>query len=417
MTPPCQEGSLALRCAAAVAAAALALSCTEDPLALGADEAPGASTETRDITLSASDLPSWRDTSLTGFATPSTAAFTLVAEESGFSARTLALFDVPDTVRTFADTLPAERYDSVTFRLQIDTVRSELPELPVTFRIVSLTQPFDADEVTWEEAAPGTPWGSPGGSLGVVLASAQLSALADTLPMDLAVAGDSLLKAWRSEDGGDGVAVLVEGGGARVRVQQVLLRYDVLLEGRTAFIEQSQVPDPRTFITDPPLPDAGLPLRVGGLPASRFYLEFVPPGSVDGIPLVGSTVNHAELILRPLAPPPQPFALETTLEVRQVSLLGDPFTLGEKTPIGSSDAGLTALSPDTLATGRPLRLDVTSLLARAAADSLGAIRIGLRADPDAQTFGFWEFGSIESMPAMRPRLRLILSPPPDFGVP
>ncbi|MCG8467936.1 MAG: hypothetical protein MJB57_06940, partial [Gemmatimonadetes bacterium] len=77
-----------------------------------------------------------------------------------------------------------------------------------------------------------------------------------------------------------------------------------------------------------------------------------------------------------------------------------------------------SLAADSLATGRPLTFDITVLMQRASlSDTRDPIRIGLRADPDAQTFGFWEFGSAESPVALRPRFRVILSPPPTFGVP
>jgi len=146
-------------------------------------------------------------------------------------------------------------------------------------------------------------------------------------------------------------------------------------------------------------------------------LDFTPPVTLDGVSLSGATINHAELILHPLPAPPDPFAAEAPLAVRQITLLADPFKFGAKTPIGSADGALMALDPDTLATGAPLRLDVTLLIGRAVRDSFPNIRIGLRADPDAQTLGFWEFGSIEAVAALRPQLRIVFTPPAGFGIP
>ncbi|MCG8467895.1 MAG: hypothetical protein MJB57_06730, partial [Gemmatimonadetes bacterium] len=69
---------------AALGLIGLTVSCTEDPLALAADDAPGASTSTRDVSMSVTDLATWRDTTLTGFALPGTAAFSLVSNDSIF---------------------------------------------------------------------------------------------------------------------------------------------------------------------------------------------------------------------------------------------------------------------------------------------------------------------------------------------
>lgn len=403
--------------AAGIALAMAPLACTEDPLALGPGSAPGASTETRDVTLLVSDLATWRDTSLTGFALPNNANFSIVANRPDLSARTLGRFNVPDTIRTFADTLPVERFDSVTFRVQIDTIRSAIGGFPLSLRLFALNVPFEPDSVNWQQAGPGRPWAMPGGDLGVEVAAARMTGPADTVRLDLLVSGDSLLKAWQATDGENGLALVVEGPASRLRLQQLLLRYEALLVGRTVPVSQSQTAAPRTFISDPGGPPAGLPLRVGGLPASRFYVDFLVPSSVGGISVEGATINHAELIFRPLAAPAAPFALGEVLTGRQITLLGDPFTLGVKTPIGTSPLAPTALVPDSLAAGVPLRIDITLLVARAAADPARRIRIGLRGDPDAQSLGFWEFGSAEGPAATRPQLRIIFSPPPEFRVP
>lgn len=401
---------------AAAAVSITVLACTEEPLPLGAGSAPGSTTETIDVTLDVANVAGWRDTTVSGFATPSTASFSYVSNEPELSVRSLAVFDVPDTIRTFADTLPVAEFDSANFRLQLDTVRSEFTDFPITLRLMALDRPFDPDGVSWTEASIGVPWTTPGGDLGVQLASGVLASKLDTIPMALEVSADSLLKAWQDADGGNGLAIIAEGGSARIIVQQVLLRYQAVLVGRTEPLNQTQTPDLRTFIADPPAPATGLPLRVGGLPASRLYVDFTLPTTIGGVPVTGATVNHAEVVLTPLAPM-DPYALDRTLAARQISLLGDPFVLGSKTPIGSTNFSTIGLLPDSLATGRALRLNITALVARSVADPDRVIRIGIRADPDAQTIGFWEFGSAESAAAFRPKIRIILSPPADFPVP
>lgn len=390
--------------------------CAEDPLSLGSEEVPGAGVETRDVTVSVAELTTWRDTTLTGFARPSTAPFVYVSSATDVSSRGLVRFDVPDTIRTFVDTLPAAKFEEVEFALRFDTIRSEFTEFPVTVKLVELGERFDPHGATWQEAAPGVPWGAPGGSLGVEIASAVLEAVSDTLLMTPAVAEDSLMKAWRETDGGNGFAIVLDGPETKLRLTQMVLRYDPTLVGRTLAVPQSQRWDERAFILDPPQPPTGTALRVGGLPASRIYFEFVPPGILGEAGLEGSTVSQAEIILHPLAAP-ELYAAERRIEARKVSLLGDPFEIGEKTPIGSGDLLTTTLDPDRLREGEPVRLDITLLMARAVLDSLTRIRIGFRADPDAQALGYWEFGSAESPPEFQPQLRIVFSSAPDFTVP
>ena len=396
----------------------LSVSCTEDPLALDRDTAPGATSETRDITLAVTALPLWRDTTVSGFALPANAPFVFLSNDAELLANGLGRLNIPDTIRTFADTLPVGFFDSVTVQLQVDTFRSEFSGFPVTFRMLTLTESFDEDSVTWQQAAPGLPWTTPGGSLGSELATGELDGTSDTVRMEFSVSTDSLLKSWQERDGDPGFALLVEGPTARVRLQQILLRYRPLLQGREVpLVPREQSPSPHTFVTDPSPPPPGQELRLGGLPASRVYFEFVPPDTVAGIPLREATINHAEVILHPLPAPPDPFPAEFSLVARQITLLGDPFVLGPKTPIGSGNAALISLNPDTLAAGRPLSLDITLLLTRATVGSVSNIRMGLRPDPDAQTIGFWEFGSAEGPEGFIPQFRIILSPRPVFDIP
>ena len=318
--------------------------CAEDPLSLDSEKVPGAGVETRDVTISASELSTWRDTTLTGFARPSTAPFVYVSTGTDVSSRGLARFNVPDTVRTFVDTLPVATFEEVAFELRLDTIRSEFTEFPITVKLVELGERFEPHRATWQEAAAGVPWTEPGGSLGVEIASAVLEAASDTLTMTPAVAEDSLMKAWQREDGGNGFAIVVDGPETKLRVMQMVLRYDPTLVGRSIPVPQSQFWEDHAFILDPPLPPTGTELRVGGLPASRIYFEFVPPALLGEAGLEGATVSQAEVILYPLAAP-ELYAAERTIAARKVSLLGDPFEVGEKTPVGSGDLATTTLDP------------------------------------------------------------------------
>ncbi len=66
-----------------------------------------------------------------------------------------------------------------------------------------------------------------------------------------------------------------------------------------------------------------------------------------------------------------------------------------------------------------LRLNVTRLVELVAGvDTLTRIRLTVRAAPtDAQAFGFWEFGSVESPLALQPELLMLVTPPIGFPVP
>lgn len=402
-------------------AAALMLACTEDPLGtLDSETAPGATSPTTEFKISVTDLPSWRDTTVTGFTLRSTAGFVLLADQATFQARSLNSINVPDTINTLADTLPVERFESASIRVAIDTTNSVFASLPLTVRLISLAGAFEADEASWTQAAEGRPWGTPGGDLGAQLSSAEMTEVSDSLIFEFEVPVDSLLKSWQARDGDPGFALVLEGPGSQLLIRALSLRIEALLEGREVPIDQELVTNVRTFITEPDPPAIGLDLRLAGLPASRFYVTFVPPDSLDGIPLLGSAVNHAELVFHPLPPPAEPYAMERNIAVRPVTLLTDPFTFGGKTPIGLTPATFGVLEPDSLAAGRPLRVDVTALVTGALfveEDSIGQVRVGLRAEPDGQTVGFWEFGSAEGSPDLRPELLIILTPPPSFGIP
>ena len=391
--------------------------CIEDPLALDADVAPGASAPTLDFTILASDLPSWRDTTYSGFSLASEAAFNIVANTPDVASRLLGLLNVPDTIRTFADTLPVDRFDSVTVRVVVDTINSRFTTLPVTFRMMSLTRGFSLDSVSWSQAGPGIPWTTPGGDLGVQLGSAVLAEVSDSILFDIEVDQDSLMKAWQDSDGEPGFVFLTDGGESYLEIRNVVFHYDALLEGREVPVSQNQPITANTFITSPEMPPTGIDLRVGGTPASRFYLDFRLPATIEGVPLEGSIINHAELVFSPREAPVPPYALERAIQTRDVRLLADPFVYGPKTPVGTASLQATTIGPDSLAAGRPLRVDLTNRVREAVGDDLSLIRIGVRGDPDGQALGFWEFASVEAVAALRPRLRIILTPPPDFQVP
>ena len=423
-----------LLAAGLLAATAPALGCTEDALT-GPGPAGDEGAETVEITIPADRFAQWRDTTYTGFALPLDASFLVAADpqdSTDLHARTLLKYrTLPDSVEIDSVNVAIDSFTSADVRLTLDTARSRIPDGGVRLRLVGLARPFTATEVTWEQAAEGEPWSSPGGDLTSELGSLDLqgasdSVLADTLilPVQQAVV-DSLLSDWKDADGGAGAALLVEGAGARLQFDRANLRFDVRPAGRDTTVELTLTAflgnDPSTFIHDPPLPPPGTALRLGGLPASRAYLTFVPPDSAGGLRIRGATINRAELVFVPAAPPGEPFPLDRQVTADAMELIADPFELGAKAPIGPSLATQTgtSLQPDSLAAGSPLRIAFTGLMSRwaAAPDSFGVFRLGIRLRPDDQTLNFWEFGSAESPPDLRPFVRLVVTPPSSFDLP
>lgn len=423
--------------AALVLAAALAAgACTEDALTgPGPEGDEGA--ETVELVVAAEEMVRWRDTTFSGFALPLDAGFLLAADPqegtADLHARSLLKYrTVPDSVEIDSVNVAIDSFESAELRLRLDTARSRVPDAGVRLRLFGLARPFTATEVTWEQAAEGETWSSPGGDLARELGSLDLegvpdSVLADTLVVPVQGEGmaDSLLSSWQQGDGDNGAALLVEGPGARLRFDRADLRLRARPVDRDTTVELTVLAvlgnDRSTFIYDPPQPPVGDGLRLGGLPAHRAYMTFVPPDSVDGLALLGATINRAELVFRPAAAPDPPFALDQQVSTDAMELISDPFELGVKTPIGPSLSTQTGgvLTPDSLSAGRDLRIAFTGLMRRwtAAPDSFGAFHLGLRLRPDDQTLNFWEFGSVESAPDRRPVLRLVVTPPSDFDLP
>lgn len=416
---------------ALLGAASAAMACTEDPITGPPGEGIDDPASTVEVTLSADEFLEWRDTTFTGFAVPTDASFTLVADEEDFRARTLLRYEnVPDSVTVDSVRFAIEEYRNLELRFVLDTAASSVPEDGFALRVVGLERGYDPDDVTWELAAEGQPWSTAGGDLGGQLGSVDLTGVADsvfpdTLVVPITSASDSLLSDWARTDGGRGAALLVDGPGARLRLRSPSIQFDTKPVGRDTLIRRTFLQflgtnSPITFIYDPPQPDVGSSLRLGGLPANRFYLAFVPPDSVGGVSLVGATINRAELVFRPLPAPAEPFPLETAPTISIVDLAGDPFVVGAKTPLGGTlESGVQTLVPDSLAAGAPVRFDFTPLMARWAAspDSFGTFTVGVRFQPDAQSLGFWDFGSADGEAGLRPFVRVVLTPPTDFDVP
>lgn len=404
----------------ALASLVILQGCTEDPLTgLDPDEAPGASPSTVEERLDVADLPLWRDTTLVGFAVALEVPFGLLTEGAELQSRIIGLAEPADFAIAGPDTLEIQAFVSGALSVRLDTVRSEMPSaFPATVRLHALERGFDLRDASWVEAAPGEPWTTPGGDLGELLTTGELEAESDSIRFDLPGA-DTLLEMWKETEGEPGFAMVVDDPDVLLRVTGVRLTYEVEVEEREDPLRQFTTTT-WIFIYQPPQPEPGTALRVGGVPAARSYIAFRPPAVIGGASLFGSTVNKAEIELFPLDAPAPPFALEREVAGRPVRLAADPFEFGIKTPIAEPAPRPVAFLPDSLAAGQPIRIDVTDLVQGYANldDDVGEeVRIGVRSEPDGLSFGFWEFGSVEAPEGLRPELRIIVTPPPEFGNP
>lgn len=411
-------------CAVLVGVAAGVLGgCTEGGLtSVEGEDPPGQASETREVVVPADSFAQWMDTTYDGYVTRNTFGPELAARDSGdFRSRALYRFvALPDSLSLEEGRVAVDSVASILFVLRTDTVRSTFSADSATVSLHSLSRDFDVEQATWEQARDGEPWTSPGGDLDARLAEQRVMIRSDSVTLAVELPADSVARAWREAGETPPVAVGVSDPGFRIWMNTLQLRLMARPADRDSLVLAfvNKVND--TFIHDPSPPGVGPALRVGGLPAARFYTAFRPPDSAQGVPLKGSAVNRAELLFRPLEPPAEPFTPRESVQLQAVRLLGDPFELGPKTPVGGGLGGVRTFTVDSLEGGRPLRLDVTSIISSWASvptDSTMAIWIGVQGAPDAQLLGFYEFGSIDSEAALRPELRMVVTPPTPFELP
>ena len=410
----------------AVLLLAAAGACTEEAIVVTGPDGPGATIPTVEVSALASELPGWRDTTFLGYAEPATFGLKMLADRADLASRILGRFDIPDSVLTAGgEGAEIETFESAILRVVFDTTRSTFA-LPYLLELYSLTRSYDSLQATWTLARDGDAWTTPGGDLGALLASTEFDEPRDTAFVEFIVPVDSLLQAWRASDGEPGFALVAFGDGADLAVSEVSIRAEVTAVDQTDTVTATSRSRAVTFIYDPPQPDVGLGLRLAGLPSARIYLEFGVPEEIGGVPLDGATINHAELVFQPLAPPAPPFELARDLVIGGVEVDADPFEVGPKVPVGpplsepnANFAQFITVTPEELKAGVPLRINLTDLVGGfVRAGISGVIRIALRPAPaDGQTFGFWEFGSVESTLALQPELLLLVTPRPGFDVP
>lgn len=399
--------------------------CTEEAIVAVDPDVPGSTTETIEIRTLVSNLLDWRDTTYLGFEVPATSPILTAADLPDLSSRILGRFDVPDSVQTGDGDEEIDEFITGQFFVTIDTTQSTY-RFPYTLDVFALTQPYDSLEATWSDAREGEPWATPGGSLGELLASAEFTTRIETAILDFAVPVDPVMQGWRAAEGEPGVAIVATAAGSEFLVTDVRVRTTLTMVGQTDTIIRFIPARAESFIYDPPQPSPGLTLRLAGLPSARAYMDFSLPDVLGGVELSRATINHAEIIFKPLSPADQPFELERPVIVSALEVAADPFEVGSKVPVGlpllnplTNSAQFISLIPEDLAAGQPLRINVTQLIGQAAfLDALTNLRMVIRPSPsDAQAFGFWDFGSVESSPAFQPELLMLVTPPAGFPVP
>jgi hypothetical protein len=402
--------------------------CTEEAIVAVDPDVPGATVPTVEISAFASSLEGWRDTTYSGFELPATSGFKILADRADLQSRVLGRFDVPDSLITFIGIEEIDTFLDASFRVALDFGAD--PDSTVVpdyqLRVVALEESYDSLSATWIDRREDDPWSVPGGTLGTLLAVGNFATAADTAVLQFSAPVDSVLEAWQETEGEPGVALVMVGGPPELTVTSFDLATQVLVVGRADTVPATFASRGPTFIYDPAQPSPGLTLRLAGLPASRLYVEFTLPDELEGVLLRASTINHAEVRFRPLAPPEAPFPLERGILASVVEVLADAFEVGEKVPVGTpipdpqtGSSQFVPVTPEGLEEGELLRLNVTRLVELVAGvDTLTRIRLTVRAAPtDAQAFGFWEFGSVESPLALQPELLMLVTPPIGFPVP
>lgn len=419
------------------------VACERDEL-VGVDprSAPGQSASTRESILSPEDLPAWIDSVFSGFTGSGVASYVQVEEGTPeLVSRGLLRFSRIQDSAFVVDTISsALGFDSARVVLDVNDERTVLAGIGTTLQLRAIGEEWDEATASWEFAvdSPGVsvPWsGGPGGTLGAVLSEVTLDEITDSIVLPLGERSDSLVRLWNdTSQTNTGLALVVADSGRVVVFNSAAgtprLQYQLIPETRPdTAVEFRSFSSAETFIFDRSA--LALPvgqLRLGGVDGARIFTQLTLSDSVDvrGSPqrfrLRGSTVNKAELRLRSLAPADPPFAAEAVFNTSTFELADDFLVYGAKTPVGDRiSSGGVIIDPDSLTAGSTVAIDITELVqawSDTPEDSTpGPIRLVFRANPEATTFGFWRFGSLEGPPNLRPVLRLVFTPPTEFELP
>lgn len=327
----------------------------ESPTLPGDDLFPGGRPpETREVIVPAGEFFRARGV-FTGFSGPANVGYSVVANRYAGELSANALYR---TARAFPALLTytqdnVNRSDSVyravsgTLVLRVDSALSTAG--PVTLQVFRAAQDWHAPTTTWELASDTggvrTPWQTPGGTRGELLASNvyTVSAAGDSVVIPLDSADINALR----DTTGFGFIVTAAEPGARVHISQTpTLRAglrpaapvrDTVVE---TTLQINALPRVFVFTPEPPQPEGSL--AAGGIRSARTLFDLTIPDSVTGCGASGGScarvalrdvrINRVSLLLR-RAPVPAAFApLDSTL--LSVFSVTEP-ELGRFAPLGA----------------------------------------------------------------------------------
>ena len=419
----------ALRALCACAAVLLGACGSDSPVEVGAGLLPAEPVTTFEVVLEADQFLAL-DSAFALYNQPADAGFAMIAADYAgvLDAHALNRFSIVRTI-TVRDTLANSvridslpRYFGGRLVVRIDTVRTPLGSVQLS--AYQSMESWDAGSATWQTRIDsGTvelPWTQPGGTLGPQITTGEwLRTEGDSLVMAIDSATLAVLR--DSTVARQGIIIVSETPGSRVRVSEIVLRADARSSLPTdTVVTTTGVNLGRTFIYDPapePRIDA---TRVGGVPSYRTLIrlrddlgdlviecpdDFGEAGCA--VPLRDAAITSALLEYTLAAPPPE-FVPEDSVLFAALPLLETPGVPFARSPLGSVSqaiGGSRFIRPadfDDVTTADPVRFVVTTAIRQAASEDAAAIGIAIIPALELSTFGF-----VPLQPA--PRLRLVLT--------
>ncbi len=287
-------------------------------------------------------------------------------------------------------------------------------------RLYALEQAWDTAGVSWTAAsgrAAPTPWATPGGTRGALLAEAvwapgDTAAAADSVRFEV----DSLTVARMAAPGFHGLVVTSETDGSRVQLSRMVLQTSVRPAANPdTTIALTFTAGPQTTIHTPTATDVPGTFRFGGITGDRAVIGInldqqvrscADPATTPDCPLISLrevTINQASLVLSPVVAPgglralqPVPARARRVLEPE----LGRVAPLGELLAIADTATARRLATPD----GAAAALDLTAAIATFSAQGLERLTLAVLNEPEGAAFGYVYFTD-------RPRLRIVYTVP------
>lgn len=345
-------------------------------------------------------------------------------EAPGIESRPIFRFALETPADSLAD---AEILDA---NLRLVHSLASAPSVPVTYTVHRVTAGWSEDAATWERRLLGADWATPGGdfepdpvaTFTVEPSTAEIDSLtqADTLQVELPV---ELVEGWREETIENHGLILVQqtpgeliefasrgggDGGLNNNGPSLLMNQRLDTEGNPVVLTTILARED-TFLPDDasPLPgDPGLTVSAGD-PTRRIFLR----PTLGDVP-IGATIAGARLVLTVAA-------AEIHADTFQVMALeAESEFLGEKTlyaPTTQSRLlGFQSLTPE-VQPGDTVVFEgsrLTRVIRGWLADSDRNQGLGILAFDEDSGFGALRFHGLDAAAALRPRLELLILPPP-----